>query len=225
MFKNIILIEEDNLFSEILSYHFTEYFGEKINFTIIDQFKIFQQLKEESIDLLLVNYLLISKNIDFMKEFENKVTSNIIIIFDNLKYRNENKNFIDYKFIVKPFTLKNLFSLISNFENIGREERNKVNLLDHLVFLPNEKVIKNSITSKIIHLTEKETYLIQFLFKNKNKFVAKRDLLNNVWGINETINTHTLETHVYRLRKKIEKIEKKLNLIILKEKGGYILKL
>ena len=225
MFKNIILIEEDNLFSEILSYQFTEYFGEKINFTIIDQFKIFQQLKEESIDLLLVNYLLISKNIDFMKEFENKVTSNIIIIFDNLKYRNENKNFIDYKFIVKPFTLKNLFSLISNFENIGREERNKVNLLDHLVFLPNEKVIKNSITSKIIHLTEKETYLIQFLFKNKNKFVAKRDLLNNVWGINETINTHTLETHVYRLRKKIEKIEKKLNLIILKEKGGYILKL
>ena len=225
MFKNIILIEEDNLFSEILSYQFTEYFGEKINFTIIDQFKIFQQLKEESIDLLLVNYLLISKNIDFMKEFENKVTSNIIIIFDNLKYRNENKNFIDYKFIVKPFTLKNLFSLISNFETIGREERNKVNLLDHLVFLPNEKVIKNSITSKIIHLTEKETYLIQFLFKNKNKFVAKRDLLNNVWGINETINTHTLETHVYRLRKKIEKIEKKLNLIILKEKGGYILKL
>ena len=225
MFKNIILVEGDNLFSEILSYQFTEYFGEKINFTIIDQFKIFQQLKEESIDLLLVNYLLISKNIDFMKEFENKVTSNIIIIFDNLKYRNENKNFIDYKFIVKPFTLKNLFSLISNFENIGREERNKVNLLDHLVFLPNEKVIKNSITSKIIHLTEKETYLIQFLFKNKNKFVAKRDLLNNVWGINETINTHTLETHVYRLRKKIEKIEKKLNLIILKEKGGYILKL
>ena len=74
-------------------------------------------------------------------------------------------------------------------------------------------------------MTEKETYLIQFLFKNKNKFVAKRDLLNNVWGINETINTHTLETHVYRLRKKIEKIEKKLNLIILKEKGGYILKL
>ena len=225
MFKNIILVEEDNLFSEILSYQFTEYFGEKINFTIIDQFKIFQQLKEESIDLLLVNYLLISKNIDFMKEFENKVTSNIIIIFDNLKYRNENKNFIDYKFIVKPFTLKNLFSLISNFETIGREERNKVNLLDHLVFLPNEKVIKNSITSKIIHLTEKETYLIQFLFKNKNEFVAKRDLLNNVWGINETINTHTLETHVYRLRKKIEKIEKKLNLIILKEKGGYILKL
>ena len=52
MFKNIILVEEDNLFSEILSYQFTEYFGEKINFTIIDQFKIFQQLKEESIDLL-----------------------------------------------------------------------------------------------------------------------------------------------------------------------------
>ena len=225
MFKNIILVEGDNLFSEILSYQFTEYFGEKINFKIIDQFKIFQQLKEESIDLLLVNYLLIYRNIDFIKEFEKKVTSNIIIIFDNLKYRNENKNFIDYKFIVKPFTLKNLFSLISNFETIGREERNKVNLLDHLVFLPNEKVIKNSITSKIIHLTEKETYLIQFLFKNKNKFVAKRDLLNNVWGINETINTHTLETHVYRLRKKIEKIEKKLNLIILKEKGGYILKL
>ena len=73
MFKNIILVEEDNLFSEILSYQFTEYFGEKINFTIIDQFKIFQQLKEESIDLLLVNYLLIYRNIDFIKEFVGEV--------------------------------------------------------------------------------------------------------------------------------------------------------
>jgi len=56
-----------------------------------------------------------------LKEFEKKVTSNIIIIFDNLKYRNENKNFIDYKFIVKPFTLKNLFSLISNFEMLFKK--------------------------------------------------------------------------------------------------------
>ncbi len=225
MFKNIILVEEDRLFSETLSYQFSEYFGEKVNFLIIDELRSLKELKEDSFDLLLVNYLLISNNIDFIREFEKNVTSNIIIIFDNLKYRNENKNFIDYKFVVKPFTLKSLFSLISNFQTIGREEKNKVNLLEHLVFSPNEKVIKNNITDKIIHLTEKETNLIQFLFKNKNQFVAKKDLLNNVWGINETINTHTLETHVYRLRKKIEKIEKNLHLIILKEKGGYILKL
>ena len=126
MFKNIILVEEDNLFSEILSYQFTENLVEKINFMIIYQFKIFQQLKEESIDLLLVNYLLISKNIDFIKEFEKNVTSNIIIIFDNLKYINENKNFIDYNFIVKP--LLKIFFFNFKHENIGRE-RNKVNLL------------------------------------------------------------------------------------------------
>ncbi len=44
-------------------------------------------------------------------------------------------------------------------------------------------------------------------------------------GINETINTHTLETHIYRLRKKLEKIETHFNLTISKDKGGYILKL
>ncbi len=224
MFKNIVLIEEDKILSQILSHQFSKHFGDEVNVLRVDNVEDLKILKVNSIDLLIVNYLQISKNLNFMKDFEKKVTTNIIVIFDNLKYRNENKNFINYKFIVKPFTLKNLFSIISNFQTIGRVEKDKVNLLDHLFFLPNEKVIKNNISSKFIHLTEKETYLIQFLFKNKNQFVSKKELLNNVWGINETINTHTLETHIYRLRKKIEKIEKQINITILNKKEGYILK-
>ena len=77
MFKNIILVEEDRLFSETLSYQFSEYFGEKVNFLIIDELRSLKELKEDSFDLLLVNYLLISNNIDFIREFEKNVTSNI----------------------------------------------------------------------------------------------------------------------------------------------------
>ena len=89
-----------------MSYQFTEHFGEedKVLRELINVEDFSTILKENSIDLLISKLLMqISKNIDFMKDFEKKVTTNIIVIFDNLKYRNENKNFINYKFIVKTF--------------------------------------------------------------------------------------------------------------------------
>ena len=228
MFKNVILVEKDEILSENLTSQLLDYLGNKCNISTINNFKSIDNFKAFSIDLVIVNYIIISKEFNFLKELEKNITPNIIIIFDNVKNRYENKNFINYKFVVKPFTLKNLYSIISNFQSIVKKDKDKdkhkINLLKHLSFIPNSKIIKNDKTNKIVHLTEKETYLIEFLFKNKNQFVSKKELLNNVWGINETINTHTLETHIYRLRKKIERIENNIDFNILKDKGGYFLK-
>ena len=56
-----------------------------------------------------------------------------------------------------------------------------------------------------LHLTEKEAEVLSYLDKNRNKGITRDDLLKNVWGYADGIDTHTIETHIYRLRQKIEK--------------------
>ena len=76
----------------------------------------------------------------------------------------------------------------------------------------------------MVRLTEKEAKIITILCEEEGRVMPKELLLKSVWGYNETISTHTLETHIYRLRKKIE-----LGLgeteLILKNNAGYFLNL
>ncbi len=55
-----------------------------------------------------------------------------------------------------------------------------------------------------IRLTEKETNILKFLYRSGKTTVAREVLLHEVWGYNAGVTTHTLETHIYRLRQKIE---------------------
>lgn len=71
-----------------------------------------------------------------------------------------------------------------------------------------------------IRLTNKEVKILQFLHAQKGKIVSRAELLQHVWGYNSSINTHTLETHIYRLRKKIQKVADSKT-IIKTEVAGY----
>ena len=90
------------------------------------------------------------------------------------------------------------------------------------VFHPSEKTLLEVKRKKTIRLTEKEVAILQYLFA-ANKRVVERDvLLNEVWGYNSGISTHTLETHIYRLRQKVEPNPSKPQFLITEE-GGYLL--
>ncbi len=71
-----------------------------------------------------------------------------------------------------------------------------------------------------IRLTEKETNILKYLYRAGGKPVGRDELLHEVWGYNSGVTTHTLETHVYRLRQKIEP-EKGNATLLLTEPGGY----
>lgn len=75
-----------------------------------------------------------------------------------------------------------------------------------------------------IRLTEKETNILKYLYRAGGKPVAREELLEEVWGYNSGVTTHTLETHVYRLRQKIE-AEKGVATLLMTEPGGYRLAL
>ena len=71
-----------------------------------------------------------------------------------------------------------------------------------------------------IRLTEKETAILKYLFRAGENVIVRDVLLNEVWGYNSGVTTHTLETHVYRLRQKIERDPSNAELLVT-EPGGY----
>ena len=73
---------------------------------------------------------------------------------------------------------------------------------------------------KKIRLTEKETAILKYLYRTGDRVVSRDTLLNEVWGYNAGVTTHTLETHIYRLRQKIERDPANAEILIT-EKGGY----
>src|SRR6266567_4758151 len=72
-------------------------------------------------------------------------------------------------------------------------------------FRPSGKLLVNEQTSRKTGLTEKETAILKYLYRAGDRVVGRDTLLGEVWGYNAGVTTHTLETHVYRLRQKIER--------------------
>ena len=72
-------------------------------------------------------------------------------------------------------------------------------------------------------MTEKETAILKYLYRAGNQIITRETLLNEVWGYNAAVTTHTLETHVYRLRQKIETDPSNADILVTVT-GGYQLR-
>jgi DNA-binding response OmpR family regulator len=93
---------------------------------------------------------------------------------------------------------------------------------DGIIFDPRTYSLRNKHLNKDVRLTEKEAEIILYLSKHLNEPVVRQKLLDGVWGYASDIETHTLETHVYRLRQKL-KIELMLDQFLVTKDEGYIL--
>jgi DNA-binding response OmpR family regulator len=90
-------------------------------------------------------------------------------------------------------------------------------------FRPAMKIVEDEESGDKIRLTEKETNILKFLYRANGAPVPRETLLHDVWGYNAQVSTHTLETHIYRLRQKIEAEPKAADLLLTVD-GGYCLK-
>jgi DNA-binding response OmpR family regulator len=86
-------------------------------------------------------------------------------------------------------------------------------------FRPSSKLLLNPKGSKV-RLTEKETSILRYLYRAGQRPASREMLLQEVWGYNSGVTTHTIETHIYRLRQKIEK-DAAAPAILVTEFGGY----
>ena len=86
-------------------------------------------------------------------------------------------------------------------------------------FQPANKVLEATDGGKV-RLTDKETSILKYLYRQGPKTITRDVLLKEVWGYNNRVTTHTLETHIYRLRQKIERDPSNARLLVTEE-GGY----
>ena len=131
----------------------------------------------------------------------------------------EDQNHKADDYITKPFRypvlLKSIETQLHKFKKIENTQYN----IGNYTFKPNSKILESS-ENKTIRLTEKENNILNFLYKNLGNIVSRETLLHEVWGYNSKVTTHTLETHIYRLRQKIEDNPSNA-CILVTEPGGY----
>ncbi len=122
-------------------------------------------------------------------------------------------------YVTKPFKFAVLLARIRAQLRQHEQSEDAVFPIGPYTFKPASKILQGEGGSKI-RLTEKETSILKYLFRAGEKVVTREVLLQEVWGYNANVTTHTLETHIYRLRQKIEKDPAKAELLIT-ETGGY----
>jgi len=191
--QNVFIINFNSLY-EIL-----DEIKENLFFKII-KFKNEEDFKNNN-DLDIANCLIISKT--YSKLLLNRnITDNNYLNFEDL-----------------PLPLKKLLEIISiRLIKLKFNYQSKIIIKGYELNLNSKFIRKDNLNLK---LTEKEIDIILYLNNTKNK----RDVVNlqkNIWGYSENIETHTVETHIYRLRKKINDLFKDKN-FILTHKNGYFI--
>lgn len=121
-------------------------------------------------------------------------------------------------YVTKPFRFAVLLARVRAHLRSHEQSEDAVFTVGPYTFKPAAKLLMTAANKKI-RLTEKETSILKYLYR-QGKAVGRETLLHEVWGYNPAVTTHTLETHIYRLRQKIEPDPAKAALI-LTESGGY----
>ena len=122
-------------------------------------------------------------------------------------------------YVTKPFRFSVLLARIRAQLRQHEQSEDAVFAVGPYTFKPAMKMLLTEDDRKI-RLTEKETNILKFLHRSTDGVVAREVLLHEVWGYNASVTTHTLETHIYRLRQKIEPDPSNVCLLVT-ESGGY----
>src|SRR5438477_1501851 len=122
-------------------------------------------------------------------------------------------------YVSKPFRFAVLLARIRAQLRQHEASEDAVFSIGPYTFRPSSKLLINPKGNKV-RLTEKETAILRYLYRAGQRPVSREVLLQEVWGYNSGVTTHTLETHIYRLRQKVER-DASTPSILVTEGGGY----
>jgi DNA-binding response OmpR family regulator len=122
-------------------------------------------------------------------------------------------------YVGKPFTFSVLLARVRAQLRSFDQTEDATFEIGPYEFRPSTKTLRTK-EGKRIRLTEKETEILKYLYRAGGKAVARETLLSEVWGYNAAVTTHTLETHIYRLRQKVEPDPGNARLLMT-DPGGY----
>ena len=184
------------------------------------------KLTKSSFDLIIIGtdseaYRLSSVG-RFIKEAE--ITNIVLFIIEaetiGAPYFEESK--IKHYFIEKPCRIHHLNKKISTILAKISNSNNVTYNVGPFIFSPLKKVIM--LDDKIkVELTEKEVDILKCLISSGDEVVDREKLLKQVWNYNSDVTTHTLETHIYRLRQKLE-VDPSIPRLIISKAGGFTIR-
>ena len=166
--------------------------------------------------------ILIADNEFAVKELSNAIKYDTIFIIncdsDVLEMDKLNSKIV---LLSIPIQFRDLYQRVSSIlDQIDSQAARKLNF-NRFTYDPSMRTLSND--NLYLRFTEKESQIFKSLLDNSNIYISKKNLLKKVWSYNEDIDTHTLETHIYSLRKKIEKNLLLKDLIVFEDNKGYFL--
>ena len=123
-------------------------------------------------------------------------------------------------YVTKPVRLSVLLARLRAHLRQSDQSDAAVFTIGPYTFRPGAKLLTDQSGRKKVRLTEKETAILKYLYRAGDRVIGRDTLLGEVWGYNAGVTTHTLETHVYRLRQKIERDPARAEILVT-EPGGY----
>lgn len=122
-------------------------------------------------------------------------------------------------YVTKPFRFGVLLARVRAHLRQHEQSEDAIFTIGPYTFKPSSKILIHQDQSKV-RLTEKETSILKYLYRASDQVIGRDVLLHEVWGYNSGVTTHTLETHIYRLRQKIEREPSNAEILVT-ETGGY----
>lgn len=221
MHKNILLVDDDIDLRGALAEQLVDT-GSYDVFEAQDAADAIQKIKSQRFDLMVFDVgLPDADGRDLVKVVRSRGINTPIIMLtaqdrDEDVVRGLGSGANDY--VVKPFKLSVLLARIDAQLRQHELSEDASLVIGEYQFRPVDKLLIDGNNQKI-RLTEKEANILKYLYRAKGEVVSRETLLGEVWGYVEGVTTHTLETHIYRLRQKIESDSAKK--IILTVDGGY----
>lgn len=220
--KTVLLVDDDNDLREALAEQFELYDG----FVILQAENASQGVKiatTERVDIILLDVDMPDMDgREACKLMRSKDVSVPIIMLTGQDSDAETILGLDSganDYVTKPFKFAVLLARVRAHLRSFEQSEDATFDIGPYTFRPSQKLLLTADENKI-RLTEKETNILKYLYRAGGKAVARDELLSEVWGYNANVTTHTLETHIYRLRQKIEP-DPGIARILMTEAGGY----
>jgi len=169
------------------------------------------------------DYKVFITDVMFLNKLKDRLSNNhkILCIGEKNNFTNLTNEISEISFLKVPFKFSELIERAENLFSSLKLEKSNIRQFKEFDYDNQNRMIRRN--NSILRVTEKENEIFNFLISQTSDYVTREKLLSEIWNYNKEIDTHTLETHMYSLRKKIDDQLHLKDFIIYKEKKGYII--
>ncbi|MEM1381443.1 MAG: response regulator transcription factor [Pseudomonadota bacterium] len=219
----VLLVEDNELLARVLVEQFAAHSEFHVSVARTGQMALERLSDEQHIDLVLLDIGLPDMDgRDLCRKLRETGFKSPVVMLTARDSDDDEINGLDSganDYVTKPFKFAVLLARLRAHMRSHEQSEDAIFKIGPYAFKPAVKMLVDD-DDRRIKLTEKESSILKYLYRAGGRPVSRDTLLNEVWGYNSGVTTHTLETHVYRLRQKIEPRPGE-NALLLTESGGY----